>query len=134
MSSQGKLSTSKVVYQATVKRQDNFQEETYIGLTENSFKTRYRGHTCSCNNANHRNDTTLSQYVWNLNDKHITYSLKWKIVAHGKSYSPSYKKCNLCLTEKYFIIYKPNMATLNNKKELISSCRHRRNHLLCSVK
>ena len=33
-----------VIYQATVTRIDN-TTETYIGLTENVFKTRYRNHT-----------------------------------------------------------------------------------------
>lgn len=36
---------SSIVYQATVTRQDNNNEEIYIGLTENIFKTRYCGHT-----------------------------------------------------------------------------------------
>ena len=34
-----------VIYQATVTRIDNNTTETYIGLTENVFKTRYRNHT-----------------------------------------------------------------------------------------
>ena len=34
----GKCLTKSLVYQATVKREDNTQQETYIGLTENSFK------------------------------------------------------------------------------------------------
>ena len=37
----GKCLTTELAYQATVTRNDNQQEETYIGLTENTFKTRY---------------------------------------------------------------------------------------------
>jgi hypothetical protein len=131
---EGNCLTSEVVYQATVTRQDNLKEETYLGLTENSFKTRFNGHTSSFRNEKQKNATTLSQYIWKLIDISVPYTLKWKVIAHSKPYSTSSKRCNLCLTEKYFIIHKPHMSTLNNRNELISSCRHRRKHLLCNVK
>ena len=41
---ENKCLTKGVVYQATVTRQDNMKNETYIGLTENSFKTRFSAH------------------------------------------------------------------------------------------
>ena len=40
-----KCQTSSLIYQATVTRHDNNKEESYIGLTDNTFKTRYNGHT-----------------------------------------------------------------------------------------
>ena len=40
------------------------------------------------------------------------------------------KRCNLCLVEKYFIILKPDLSSLNKRNELLSSCRHRRKYLL----
>ena len=43
----GNCLQSSVVYQATVTWNDNNTAETYIGLTENDFKTRYRNHTAS---------------------------------------------------------------------------------------
>ena len=47
----GNCLQSSVIYQATVKRKDNNTTETYIGLTENDFKTRYRNHTASFRHA-----------------------------------------------------------------------------------
>ena len=38
----GKCLTESVVYQATVTRTDNQHKETYVGLTEGAFKTRYK--------------------------------------------------------------------------------------------
>ncbi len=38
-----------IVYQATVSTNDNKPPETYVGLTENSFKTRYANHKSSFN-------------------------------------------------------------------------------------
>ena len=39
-----KCQTEGVVYQATVKREDNAEEKTYIGITEGKFKSRYNNH------------------------------------------------------------------------------------------
>lgn len=128
----GNCLTPGVIYQATVTRQDNHKDETYIGLMEGPFKTRFNAHICSFRNEHQRSATTLSQYIWSLIDKKVQYSTKWKILARAKSYSTSSKRCNLCLTEKYFIISKPAMSSLNNRNELVSSCRHKRKHLLCN--
>ena len=72
----GKCLTTELVYQATVTRNDNQQEETYIGLTENTFKTRYNGHTSSFSNEEKKNSTTLSQYIWSLKEKKIAFTMK----------------------------------------------------------
>ena len=77
----GKCLTTELVYQATVTRNDNQQEETYIGLTENTFKTRYNGHTNSFRNEEKKNSTTLSQYIWSLKEKKIAFTMKWKIIS-----------------------------------------------------
>lgn len=129
----GKCLTPKVIYQATVKREDNQHEETYVGLTENSFKLRYNNHTCSFVNNSKRTATTLSRHVWKLKDQNIPHSITWRIIDKANSYSPSSKKCNLCTKEKYFIICKQEMATLNSRSELASVCRHRKKHLLCNA-
>ena len=41
-----------VVYQATVSTEDHHPPQTYVGLTDNSFKTRYSNHKSSFANAN----------------------------------------------------------------------------------
>lgn len=128
----GKCLTEGVVYQAKVKRADNLTEETYIGLTEGSFKARYNNHTSSFRNAKHRNRTKLSQHIWSLKDSNISYSLSWRIMKHCKAYSRSSKRCSLCLHEKFMIICHPHLATLNTRNELVSTCKHRKKHLLSS--
>ena len=35
----GQCQTKSIIYQATVTRHDNNKEETYVGLTENTFKS-----------------------------------------------------------------------------------------------
>ena len=130
----GHCLSSGIIYQATVTRQDNKKEENYIGLTDNTFKTRYNAHTSSFRNENKRYATTLSKLIWSLKDKGIQYSIKWRTVAKCSSYSPSSNTCNLCLREKCFIIYKPHMASLNSRNELPSECRHRKRYLLSNLK
>ena len=65
-----------LIYQAMVTRHDYNKDESYIGLTDNTFKTPYNGHTNGFQNETYRNATALSNYIWTLKDKKISYSLK----------------------------------------------------------
>ena len=126
----GNCLQSSVIYQATVKRNDNNTSETYIRLTENAFKTRYRNHTASFRHTKHRNSTELSKHVWSLKDNNIDYSISWRIISSSSSYNSSSKRCNLCLKEKFLIICRPDLSSLKKRNKLISSCCHRNNELL----
>ena len=126
----GNCLQSSVVYQATVTRQDNNITETYVGLTENDFKTRYRNHTASFRHAKHRNSTELSKYIWTLKDNNINFFISWRILSSSLPYKSSNKRCNLCLKEKFLIICRPELSSLNKRNELVSSCRHRNKALL----
>ena len=119
---EGNCLTKGVIYQATVTRVDNNKEETYVGLTENNFKTRYNGHICSFRHSSKRNSTTLSNYIWKLKDDNIQHSVKWKVLAKGSPYSTATKSCSLCLKEKFIIICKPHLASLNIRNELVTEC------------
>ena len=126
----GNCLQSSVIYQATVTRKDNNTTETYIGLTENDFKTRYRNHTSSFRHAKHRNSTELSKHIWTLKDNNIEHFISWRILSSHSPYNSSSKRCNLCLKEKFLIICRPELSTLNKRNELVSSCRHRNKALL----
>ena len=54
---------------------------TYTELTGSTFKEIYYGHTSE---------------------------LKWRIIDRGEKFNPSTRKCNLCLKEKYHIIFQPS--------------------------
>ena len=64
---------SNVVYKATVQHDENTQH--YIGMTENTFKTRYTLHKSSLKHGKNRNQTELSNLIWTLKDKNIPYKL-----------------------------------------------------------
>ena len=117
-----KCLVESIVYQATVCTNDNSPPQTYVGLTENAFKTRYYNHKTSFTLYEKRNSTELCKYVWQLKRK-----------VRAKPYSPASNRCNLCLWEKYYIICKPELATLNKRNELVSSCRHAKKFLLTNI-
>ena len=79
-----------VIYQAKVTRSDNNQSETYVGLTESEFKTRYRNHTNSFCNAKSKNSTELSKYIWHLKENKIDYDITWSVIGHAKPYNITY--------------------------------------------
>ena len=131
---QNKCLTNDVIYQATVTRQDNQKTETYIGLTARTFKERWNTHKTSFRLQSHQTETKLSTYIWDLKQEGVDFELTWRIVAKTTSYSPSTKKCWLCTKEKYFIIYEPNMASLNKRHEFFTPCPHKSKYKLCNQK
>ena len=122
-----------VVYQAEVSAEGK-PTETYIGVTETEFKTRYNNHKQSFVKERLKNATELSKYIWRLKADNSEYNISWKVVGTAKPYSNTSKRCNLCILEKYFIVYKREMATLNKRSEIVSTCRHKNKFLLINNK
>ena len=122
----GQCLSSSIVYQATVTRHDNQHQETYVGITEGEFKYRYNNHTATFRNESDHDTTRLSLYVWKLKKANIRHSISWKILKKCNAYNTKSKKCNLCLYEKYIILCKPELCTLNRRSEVVATCRHRK--------
>ena len=121
----GECFLKSIVYQATVVTTNTGITNTYVGLTESTFKTRYANHKASFTHRNKKNSTELSKYIWQLKDSGSDFGITWKVLKRTKSYSNSTNSCSLCNWEKYFIITKPTLATLNKRNELVTACRHR---------
>ena len=94
-----------VIYRATVK-DENQNTETYTGLTRNTFKKRYNGHTYSFNHRG-ENSTTLSSHLWKLKDANKNFDISWNIVDRAQEFNPVNRKCRLCTKEKFYIIFQP---------------------------
>ena len=122
----GACQTEGVVYEARITRRDNQKSEFYTGVTAGTFKRRYYGHRYDFNHRSQRSSTCLSKYVWDLQDQGISYDLNWKIIARGRGFNPTSRSCQACLKEKYFIMFRPEGATLNDRNEFYSTCRHRK--------
>ena len=92
--------------------------QTYVGLTETPFKTRLLI----------TNRTELIQHVWCLKEAGLKFKFSWKFLKQTSRYNPVSNQYNLCLWEKYFIICRPELATL--KKHNVTSCWHTNKFLL----
>ena len=115
----GNCLQSSLIYRATVTRKDNSTTETYIRLTENDFKTRYRNHTTSFQHTKHRNSTELSKHIWTLKENNIDHFILWHILSSRSPYNNTSKRCNLCLKEKLLIIHQPELSSLNKHRTYI---------------
>ena len=112
--------TSKIIYQAEIKNDQNNEKKIYIGLAETTFKQRYNNHVKSFRHRDYSKEAELSKYIWKLKDDHINPILNWKILKTIKSHLSS-NRCVLCLSEKFFIIKNFDNGNLLNKiSEFIS--------------
>jgi hypothetical protein len=93
----GKCLTESIIYQANVETNDGKPAETYVGLTANSFKTRYSNHKSTFNHANKKFSTELSSHIWSLKEKGINYKVSWKILKQANPYNKATDRCNLCI-------------------------------------
>ena len=128
----GKCRTYKVIYRATVTADS--VNETYVGLTAGEFKTRYQKHKLDFTNPTYQNSTTLSTHVWKLKEEKPNFDVlkdvKFEIIGRAAPFSPVSGVCNLCISEKYEIIFNSDRASLNSRNELFATCRHKEAVLL----
>ncbi|GFS04173.1 hypothetical protein ElyMa_006489000 [Elysia marginata] len=93
----GHYLTKCIVYKATVTETKTNKQETYVGLTENTFKTRFNQHKSSFKLEHKKASTSLSEHIWALKDKDIDYKIEWQILKKTRPYMPGKKTCPLCL-------------------------------------
>lgn len=124
----GQCKTSSIVYKCVVTEGNN--EKQYIGLTANSFKERYTQHKASMKHENLAHSTALSAHIWDLKKEGKSPTLSWSIVKRAPAYSKETQNCQLCLSEKTFILLANEKTSLNKRKEILSKCRHRDKWLL----
>ena len=73
-------------------------------------------------------------YVWKLKELGLVPTVSWKIIDRGKKFSPISRSCKLCTLERYILICRPNLYTLNKNKEFGDECLHKRFSRLSKVK
>ena len=112
------------LYRAKVTTQNNLPDECYIGLTYTTFKQQYLSLMSTFRNECKKSSKELSKHIWTLKDKNINYNIKLEMVRRTTSYNKTKGRCNLCLYVKFYIICIPEIATLNKRCELVTTCRH----------
>ena len=104
--------------------------EHYTGLTSNTFKKRWSAHEGDFRNTSSKHNTRLSTHIWKLKEDNQNYQIRWEILDRAPAHNPVSRKCRLCLKEIYYIVFRPDSASLNSRNELFSTCRHRTQKLL----
>ena len=103
-----------------------------------SFKKRYNEHKSSFRNYNQDGGTKLSIHIWDLKGNNVNIDifndLSWSIKAQCVPFNPVSNICRLCLTEKYMILFEPVDASLNQRSEFFTTCRHKEAWLLVNQK
>ncbi len=66
-----------------------------------------------------KKETELGKYIWKLKEEDKDFNVTWKVLAKPKPYKNTSKRCDLCITEKLFLICCPHMATLNKQNKLV---------------
>ena len=120
---------TNLLYGATVAEPDT-PDATYAGISAPSWKIRYGNHTASFRHTGKRINSSLAGYIWRLKDEGRNFTISWKTLATLPSYNPSTNSCRLCLTEKYTIMHQPELATINQRDEFFTACRHKEAKLL----
>ena len=98
-----------------------------------------------CKEKNLIYQATITETMTNKEETTETYvglcstDFKARLGNHKKAFNnkryptSTSKACMLCTKEKFYIIFKPHLATLNNRQELGSSCRHKASSLICKI-
>ena len=114
-----------IIYQATVTQEDQ-TEDTYTGLYSTDFKKRLGRHTHTMKDESIQ-QTSLSKFTWSLKRKNKNFEITWKILDRGEPFSPLF---DLCIKEKFHILFELESATINSRDEVYSACRHKHSLLL----
>ena len=85
---EGECRQKGVVYKASVTERTSGKTETYTGLTGREFKERWKEHQKDFENTKNRTKTTLSSHIWELKDRGLNFSVKWKILDRATTYNP----------------------------------------------
>ena len=130
----GKCLTNRLIYKATVAG-PNISTESYTGVTKNTFKQRYYGHSSSFRNREQEFSTTLSAHIWRLKDQEQDFDIRWQVIDRGGEFNPTTRKCLLRIKGKYHIrLYKTQMvAALTRDLSFFVTCKHRTKNLLSNI-
>ena len=80
--------------------------------------SRYSSHKSSFTHPNKKGETKLSAHIWELHLRHLL-----EIDRQGGALHPITGRCNLCTEDKFYILRKPEMASLNSRQEVGNHCR-----------
>ena len=125
---EGQCKQECVVYKVEVYSDSNKRKKKiYFGSTQGDFKTRYYNHKTSFSLEKYRHSSALSSYVWELKEnKGVDPIMKWEVIKKCRKYRAGNRTRRLCMEEKLAIASCKSMNMLNQRSEVLNSCRHKK--------
>ena len=130
---EGKCKQECVVYKIEIYSDSNNKrnKKIYFGSTQGGFKTRYYNHKTRFSHDKYRHSTALSSYVWELKEnKGVDPITKSEVIKKSRKYRAGNRTCRLCREEKLAIASCKSRNMLNQRSEVLNSCRYKRAWLL----
>ena len=115
----GRCREKSLVYKATV-HVSNSNAMMYYGLCETKFKSRNYNHLQSFKYRHKASATELSKYIWRCKDAGLNPTVSWEINRHAPAYNSGNRVCQLCLKEKYQMLFLNCANTLNKRSKIIN--------------
>ena len=116
---EGHCLDKELIYRCTLKENTTNDGVNYNGLTENTFKGRFYKHSNSFKYESNSNSTELSKYLWKMKRKAIEQPIMhWSVIDRVEPYQNEFKRCNLCLKEKYHVLTSP-MNPINKRCKFV---------------
>ena len=126
--------TSRIVYRADVANNKTDEHKYYYGISDTPFKDLYENHKTSFRYRSHLTASDLSMYYWKLVDNGAAPTIMFSIAKYVKG-NTFINNCNLCLSEKAFILRNlDDINILKKRSKFISKCGHINKQLLNRVK
>ena len=78
--------------------------------------------------AGHPNFLGTSEVNWRVRTSTTSPTAsptRWDVRDRGPPWNPVTDMCRLCILEKYYIMFEPEGATLNQRSEFFSQCYHK---------
>ena len=105
-----------------------------VDISDTPFKESYENHKTPFRHRSHLTASDLFKYYWKLVDNGAVTTIKFSVAKCVKG-NTFINNCNLCLSEKAFIIRnQDDVNMLNKRSEFISKYRHINKRLLNRVK
>ena len=132
---ESKCNRNDVVYKAEISSTNIEVDKSYYIGGAKHFKQRYANHLTTFRNKNIQQECSLKDFVWDLKDRGISFTIKWQILKESRSYKAGDNKCTLCLDEKLYILENSNDRKLINKDiQNMERCRHKSKFLVLNWK
>lgn len=116
-----------VVYAARITEFPSNKKSVYFGMTKNPLKNRVNAHLRSFEDRSNKGKTKASRHIHDIKGRGGSFDVEWTVERRTECWNGG-EACSLCRSEKTAILFSQEQNTLNQRKELFSTCPHQKKH------